>query len=287
MNAAPQTERLPLLRAVGLGRRYGGVAAVEDVDLEIYSGETVGVIGANGAGKSTLIGLLSGAIRPTSGDIFFAGRRINGMPRHRIAQLGVGRTYQIPQPFSRMSVLENLMLGRLYGAGDGYRAARRGSLEILERTGLGDVADVPASELGLLRLKRLELARGLALKPRLLLLDEIGAGLVESEINELIVLVNELRAEVESILIVEHVIDVIRESTDRVVVLDWGRKLLEGEPETVLGDDQVTAVYLGTGTSASLRRTATAAPRSQASRPATATSAFCTTSRSRCARARS
>jgi branched-chain amino acid transport system ATP-binding protein len=240
----------PLLEARGLSKRFGGVLAVDSLDLELRSGETLGVIGPNGAGKSTLIGLLSGAIRPSAGEVYVSGQRVTGLPRHRIARLGIGRTHQIPRPFARLSVLENLLLGRFYGAQEGAREARRDCLAILERTGLGGFADVPAGDLTLLRLKRLELARALALEPRLLLLDEIGAGLIESELLELIELIKELRAEVESILIVEHVIDVIRECSDRVLVLDWGKKLIEGDPDQVLRDDKVTAVYLGTGTRA-------------------------------------
>ena len=253
MSAAPEPVLQPLLRVEGLTKRFGGVTAVDGVDLELRSGETLGVIGPNGAGKSTLIGMLSGAQKPTAGDVYFEGQKVTGAPAHKLARLGIGRTHQIPQPFGRMSVLENLMLGRLYGAREGFHAARTDCLEILERLGLGEHAATRAGDLGLLRLKRLELARALAVKPRVLLLDEIGAGLVESELVNLIALIKGLRADVEAILIVEHVIDVIRECSDRVVVLDWGKKLIEGEPDVVLADEQVTAVYLGTGTEHRLR----------------------------------
>jgi ABC-type branched-subunit amino acid transport system ATPase component len=146
-----------------------------------------------------------------------------------------------------MTVIENLMLGRLYAAGERSRAARRDCLELLERTGLADVADAQAGDLTLLRLKRLELARALAVRPRVLLLDEIGAGLVESELRELIELIQRLRGEVEAILVVEHILDVIVACADRVLVLDWGKTLTDGAPTEVLGDPQVAAVYLGTG----------------------------------------
>ena len=258
--AAAPIAREPLLVARGLSKHFGGVHAVQDLDLEVRSGETLGVIGPNGAGKSTLIGLLSGALKPSAGAISFAGRDVTGAPRHRIARLGVGRTHQIPQPFGQMTVLENLMLGSIYGAGAGYRAGRRESLEIIERTGLEAYARAPAADLTLLRLKRLELARALALKPRLLLLDEIGAGLIESELAELIELLKGLRDDVESILIVEHVIDVIRECSDRVLVLDWGKKLIEGDPAEVLRDAKVSAVYLGTGVTGSVERQLGAPP---------------------------
>ncbi len=260
MTALPAAAPVPLLRTVGLSKRFGGVVALEALDLDLYPGETLGVIGPNGAGKSTLIGLLSGALRPTAGDVFFDGRRITGLPPHKRARLGIGRTYQIPQPFHRMTVLDNLLLGRLYGSRDAARGARRECLAVLEQTGLLPLAQAPAGDLTLLSLKRLELARALALKPRALLLDEIGAGLVEAELAELIDLIQTLRTSVEAILVVEHVIDVIRQCSDRVVVLDWGKKIAEGAPADVLSDAQVAAVYLGTGAGTSVHRGTPPAP---------------------------
>ncbi len=237
----------PLLELDGLTRRFGGVTAVDGLDLAVRSGETLGVIGPNGAGKSTLVGLVSGALRATAGRIRLDGQDVTRLAAPARARLGIGRTHQVPRPFARMTVLENLLLGRLYAARTRrLRAARREGLEILERTGLGDAADQPAGSLPLLRLKRLELARALALHPRLLLLDEIGAGLIESELPELIALIRSLRGEVEAILVIEHVVEVIQACCDRVAVLDWGRKLVEGTPGDVLRDPKVVAVYLGT-----------------------------------------
>jgi len=236
-----------LLEVSGLTRRFGGVIAVDRLDLRVASGETLGVIGPNGAGKSTLVGLLAGALRPDGGRIVLAGRDVTGLRAPARARLGIGRTHQVPRPFRRMTVLENLLLGQVYGARTrGMAAARREGMAILERTGLADVAGEPAGSLPLLRLKRLELARALALRPRLLLLDEIGAGLIESELPELIELIRSLRAEVESVLVIEHVVEVIQACADRVAVLDWGRRLVEGTPAEVLRDPEVAAVYLGT-----------------------------------------
>jgi ABC-type branched-subunit amino acid transport system ATPase component len=236
-----------LLEIEGLTKRFGGVTAVDGLDLTVASGETLGVIGPNGAGKSTLVGLLSGALRATAGSIRLDGRDVTRLAAPARARLGIGRTHQVPRPFARMTVLENLLLGRLYAARTSrLRAARREGLEILERTGLANVADQPAGSLPLLRLKRLELARALALHPRLLLLDEIGAGLIESELPELIALIRSLRGEVETVLVIEHVVELIQACCDRVAVLDWGRRLVEGEPEEVLRDPKVAAVYLGT-----------------------------------------
>jgi branched-chain amino acid transport system ATP-binding protein len=239
-----------LLEIDGLTKRFGGVTAVDRLDLRVRSGETLGVIGPNGAGKSTLVGLLSGAVRADAGRIVLDGQEVTRQRAPARARLGIGRTHQVPRPFARMTVLENLLLGQVQGAR--VRAmgqARRQAMGILERTGLADVAGQPAGSLPLLRLKRLELARALALRPRLLLLDEIGAGLIESELPELIELVRSLRAEVEALLVIEHVVEVIQACSDRVAVLDWGRKLAEGTPAEVLRDPQVAAVYLGTTTS--------------------------------------
>jgi branched-chain amino acid transport system ATP-binding protein len=246
VTAAPGRGR-PLLEIAGLTKRFGGVTAVGDLDLAVRSGETLGVIGPNGAGKSTLVGLVSGALRTTAGRIRLDGQDVTRLTAPARARLGIGRTHQVPRPFARMTVLENLLLGRVHAARTrGLRAARREGLEILERTGLADAADQPAGSLPLLRLKRLELARALALRPRLLLLDEIGAGLIDSELPELIALVRSLRGEVEAMLVIEHVVEVIRACCDRVAVLDWGRKLVEGAPDEVLRDPKVVAVYLGT-----------------------------------------
>jgi branched-chain amino acid transport system ATP-binding protein len=236
-----------LLEIASLTKRFGGVTAVDRLDLRVSSGETLGVIGPNGAGKSTLVGLVSGALRSDAGRILVDGHEVTRLRAPARARLGIGRTHQVPRPFARMTVLENLLLGRIYGArvramGD----ARRQAMAILERTGLADVAGRPAGSLPLLRLKRLELARALALRPRLLLLDEIGAGLIESELPELIELIRSLRAEVEAVLVIEHVVEVIQACSDRVAVLDWGRKLIEGTPAEVLRDPEVAAVYLGT-----------------------------------------
>jgi branched-chain amino acid transport system ATP-binding protein len=234
-----------LLRAVGVGKVYGGVRAVDGVDMELRPGEVLGMIGPNGAGKSTLIGLLSGAIAG-QGTVELFGEDVTGAGTQQRARRGIGRTHQVPRPFGQLTVMENLLVAHLHGAKGTGRAARVECQRILDRCGLAEFADVRASDLGLLRLKRLELARALAVKPRILLLDEIGAGLVESELRELIALIRELRQEVAAILIVEHVIDVIRECCDRLIVIDGGQLLVSGDPDEVLRDPQVAAVYLGT-----------------------------------------
>lgn len=237
-----------LLKVAGLSKSFGGVEAVSDVSFAVNSAEVLGIIGPNGAGKSTLIGLLSGAHSPDTGSIALGGTQIESLAPERRAALGIGRTHQVPQPFGTMTVRENLEVACLYGGGvSGRRDARRDADTILELTGLAEFGLARAEDLGLLRLKRLELARALALRPRLLLLDEIAAGLVETEVQELIVLIKQLRTEVESIVVVEHVLDVIHDCCDRVVVIDRGSTLIEGDVSEVMADEQVAAVYLGTG----------------------------------------
>src|SRR5271165_2338322 len=238
----------PLLEVAGVVKRFGGIVAIDNVDLALLPGTITGVIGPNGAGKSTLIGLIGGALAPSHGTIALDGRDVTRLPASERARAGIGRTYQIPRPFLDMTVEENLEVAQyaiepLISAA----AARRARAELLVRTGLDDAAMFPARALPLLRRKRLEVARALALKPRVVLLDEVGAGLVDSEITELITLIKSIIDSRKAIVIVEHVIRVVRECCSRSVVLNFGKKLIEGPTAEILANDQVAAVYLGTG----------------------------------------
>jgi ABC-type branched-subunit amino acid transport system ATPase component/ABC-type branched-subunit amino acid transport system permease subunit len=235
-----------LLKATGVGKAFGGVKAVDAVDVDIRAGEVLGIVGPNGAGKSTLIGLLSGALRTDTGSVELFGEDATALGAQQRARMGVGRTHQIPRPFRQITVLENLLVAQMHGAGRSRSEALAEAERILRMCGLAEQAHVLAGNLTLLRLKRLEVARALSLNPRILLLDEVGAGLVEHEVRELIDLIGRLRGEVEAILVVEHVLDVIRECCDRLVVIDRGSKLTEGDPHEVLADPDVAAVYLGT-----------------------------------------
>jgi ABC-type branched-subunit amino acid transport system ATPase component len=238
----------PLLEATGLVKRFGGLVAIDHVDLALPPGSVTGVIGPNGAGKSTLIGLIGGALMPSAGAIAFNGRDVTRLPASERARAGIGRTYQIPRPFLDMTVEENLEVAQYAVSplisGNSAQAERWG---LLERTGLADVTRLPARALPLLRRKRLEVARALALKPRLILLDEVGAGLIDREITELIALIQSLAETRIAILIVEHVIRVVRECCARSIVLNFGKKLIEGPTADILANDQVAAIYLGTG----------------------------------------
>jgi ABC-type branched-subunit amino acid transport system ATPase component/ABC-type branched-subunit amino acid transport system permease subunit len=257
LNEAPAEAKAGpvLLSCAGLTKRYGDVVAASDITLEVHKGEVLGVIGPNGAGKSTLVGMLSGATHATSGTVQLDGNDVSHMPSYKRARLGIGRTHQIPKPFRQMTVLENLMVARHYGARSSSGGGVHAECEtILREMGLWDVAQVKAEDLTLLQLKRLELARTLALEPRILLMDEIGAGLVESEILELIEVIKALRHRVEAIVIIEHIMDVITECSDRVAVLDFGRLIADGPVQKVLAEPEVVSCYLGTGCEALVPR---------------------------------
>ena len=244
-----------LLSCAGLTKRYGDVVAASEITLEVHKGEVLGVIGPNGAGKSTLVGMLSGATHATSGTVSFDGQDVSHMPSFKRARMGIGRTHQIPKPFRQMTVLENLMVARHYGARSSSGGGVHAECEtILKEMGLSDVAHVKAEDLTLLQLKRLELARTLALEPRILLMDEIGAGLVESEVRELIEVIKALRHRVEAIVIIEHIMDVITECSDRVAVLDFGKLIADGPVQKVLAEPEVVSCYLGTGCEALVPR---------------------------------
>jgi len=236
-----------IIETCALTKRYGGVLATDRVDLRIPRGEIYGIIGPNGAGKSTLVGLLGGAIRASSGKIIYDGEDITALPAPERARRGIGRTYQIPRPFLDMTVAENLQVP-LFSA-DVFVSASQARDEvdlILARTGLADATGTAARNLPLLRRKRLEVARALMLKPKLLLLDEVGAGLIDSEVTELIELIRSIADGKTSIVIVEHVIRIVRECCRQLAVLHIAAKFAEGPTAVALADKEVSAIYLGT-----------------------------------------
>jgi branched-chain amino acid transport system ATP-binding protein len=237
----------PLMAASKLSRRFGGLVAVNEVDLELTPGRLLGVIGANGAGKSTLINLLTGQLAPSSGRVLIDGNDFTGARPWRIAHAGVARTFQIVKPFRGMSVVENVMLGELFGkSGDARPAvARRAALEVLERVGLAGKGELNPAELSVADARRLELARALALRPRVLLLDEVLAGLRPAEIQPAVELIAELRKQGLALLMVEHVVHAIAAVADELLVLHHGQVLTRGPASEVLRDERVISAYLG------------------------------------------
>jgi len=237
---------MSLLEVRGVRKRFGGVVALDGIDMDIDEGRILGLVGPNGSGKSTLINILSGFYPCDEGSISFDGEDATDLPAHRLAALGLARTYQIPRPFDTMTPRENIAVSYMFGhSRHSLSDARDAAQQWLEFTGLAEVADVGIGELTLHQLKFLELARSLATQPSVLLLDEVLAGLNPSEINESVEMIRRIHERGVTILIVEHVVRAVMALSDRLVVLDQGRVISDGEPETVMRDPAVVAAYLG------------------------------------------
>ena len=234
-----------LLRLESVSKRYGAMKVVDAVSLCVAQGETLGILGPNGAGKTTLFNLISGDARVDSGSVSFAGEEITRLAPHRRCRLGIGRSYQIPQPFSAMTVFENLLVAASFGGALRGHDAHALCVETLELSGLLSRANRLAGTLTLLDRKRLELARALATRPRLLLLDEIAGGLTEHEARELVEEIRSIKARGVTMLWIEHVVHALLAVADRLFVLNHGQRLAEGAPQDVLADTAVKRVYMG------------------------------------------
>jgi branched-chain amino acid transport system ATP-binding protein len=234
-----------LLQLQAVSKHYGALKAVDDVNVAVDGGEALAVIGPNGAGKTTLFNLITGDTAVTAGRIEFDGSDMTSMPPHARSRLGIGRSYQIPHPFANMSVFENLLVGAIYGGGSSERDSYKRCSGVLRITGLHDKANMPARTLTLLQRKRLELARALAIQPKLLLLDEIAGGLTEYECGELVTTIKDIHRSGTTIVWIEHIVHALISVASRLVVMNFGQILAQGDPREVMADAHVREVYMG------------------------------------------
>jgi branched-chain amino acid transport system ATP-binding protein len=234
----------PVLQAEGLTRSFGSITVADNLSFSVSKAECLGIIGPNGAGKTSVFNILAGVIRPQSGRVLLSGEDVTRKSQFERTRLGMGRTYQVPQPFAQMTAFENVLTATSFGGGRKGRDAEDRAIDILRRTGLFARADMLAGSLPLLDRKRLELARAMALEPRLLLLDEIAGGLTEAEVNQLVELIVSIKSEL-AIVWIEHVTHALSQAADRVVAINSGRKIAEGTTAAVMVDAAVQEVYMG------------------------------------------
>ena len=234
-----------LLQLSAVSKSYGALKAVDAVTLSVADGEALAVIGPNGAGKTTLFNLITGDVPPSAGRMMFGGSDVTALPPHSRSRLGIGRSHQIPHPFANMSVFENLLVGAIFGGGASERESYKRSSDVLKITGLYDKANVPARTLTLLQRKRLELARALAMNPKLLLLDEIAGGLTDYECGELVKTIKNIHSHGTTIVWIEHIVHALLSVASRLVVMNFGQLLVQGDPHEVMNDARVREVYMG------------------------------------------
>lgn len=234
-----------LLQIKSITKKFGGLIALHDIDLDVEEGEIVGVIGPNGAGKSTLLNIIAGVHKPNSGQVVFHGEKISGMQPDRICRLGISRTFQIPHPFPKLSPFENVLVSATFGSHTPVKDNRALTREVMAFVGITANEQTTAANLTTHQLRRLDLARALASRPKLILLDESAAGLTPNELADLQELILKIRASGVTVMIVEHLMRLIMELCDRIVVLHYGEKIAEGSPSAIVNNDAVTNAYLG------------------------------------------
>lgn len=235
----------PLLELQGVSKSFGGLQILNRLSFSLNAGEALGILGPNGAGKTTTLNLIAGELFPNAGKILLNGQDITRVPAYQRCHLGIARTYQIPRPFTGMTVYENLLVGARYGRNHNEREAQKLARGILEKTELYEKRDVVAGNLRLLERKRLELARALATEPKLLLLDEIGGGLTEHELHELLGVIQDLRAQNITLIWIEHIVHALASAVDRILALHFGEKLAEGAPQEILASKEFQEIYVG------------------------------------------
>ena len=236
---------MTLLALHAVSKSYGALKVTDGITLAVTEGETLGILGPNGAGKTTLFNLISGDVRVDAGRVEYEGRDVTALKPHQRCHAGIGRSYQVPQPFGNMSVFENLVTAACFGAQEREQDAWQTAHEVLAQTGLMARANQPAGGLTLLDRKRLELARALATRPKLLLLDEIAGGLTEPEARQLVEELQQIKARGVTMIWIEHVVHALLSLADRLFVINFGQKLAEGEPRAVMNDPEVRRVYMG------------------------------------------
>ena len=242
----------PLLHLSDVTKRFGRVVIAENLTLTVRAGDTVGIVGPNGAGKTSLFGLISGDLAPDAGLISFNGKNVTRLDSAGRCRLGIGRTYQVPRPFTDMTVFENVLVAAQQGGGLKRRASYDRAIESLDRTGMTASANSPAARLGLLQRKRLEIARALASGPQLLLLDEVAGGLTDPEVAQLVEIVRGINADGAAVLWIEHVVRALTAVVDRLICLAGGAFVGDGRPDEVLAQPAVREVFLGSEVTASL-----------------------------------
>jgi len=234
-----------LLELDRASKSYGALKAVDAVSLAVHDGEALAVIGPNGAGKTTMFNLITGDVAPSDGRVVFSGTDITATAPYARSRLGIGRSYQIPHPFANMSVFENLLVGAIFGGGVSERESYGICRDVLKITGLYDRANMPARTLTLLQRKRLEMARAIAMRPKLLLLDEIAGGLTEYECGELVKTIKEIHARGTTIVWIEHIVHALLAVASRLIVMNFGQVMAQGRPHDVMADPRVREVYMG------------------------------------------